>query len=278
MSAGAFAVHVDDSLGSIFRAEMAAKLAVRLGGRAALFAVAVKPGEPYGAGSTLFADSVAALRGEVEARRIAEARAALQAAQEKSGLAGEVLLVEPDRVIIDVASHLRPASLIIAGPPRLNGSTLDDDVFEAALFHSGRPVILMPHDRNGAAIGHSVAVAWKNCRESARAIHEAAPLMAKAERVQFIVVHGEDDPRFFGTDAMERMQDELRLRGATVVDPVLLKANAGVGEKIGKAALDAGADLLVMGAYGRWRMSELMFGGVTQHLLTEMKLPLFLAH
>ena len=38
-------------------------------------------------------------------------------------------------------------------------------------------------------------------------------------------------------------------------------------------AASCGADLIVMGAYGHARMHELVFGGVTRHVLREARLP-----
>jgi nucleotide-binding universal stress UspA family protein len=43
-------------------------------------------------------------------------------------------------------------------------------------------------------------------------------------------------------------------------------------------AADDGADLLVMGAYGRSRLSELVLGGATRHILQHMTLPVLFSH
>ena len=39
-----------------------------------------------------------------------------------------------------------------------------------------------------------------------------------------------------------------------------------------------GADLVVMGAYSRSRMRELVFGGMTQYMLFETRMPVFALH
>jgi nucleotide-binding universal stress UspA family protein len=44
------------------------------------------------------------------------------------------------------------------------------------------------------------------------------------------------------------------------------------------AAKAFGADLLIMGAWGRSRISELALGGATRWMLKHTTLPLFLAH
>ena len=51
-----------------------------------------------------------------------------------------------------------------------------------------------------------------------------------------------------------------------------------VGPALLAKARELNADLLVMGGYGRSRLSELVFGGVTRTVLREMKCPVFLSH
>jgi nucleotide-binding universal stress UspA family protein len=54
------------------------------------------------------------------------------------------------------------------------------------------------------------------------------------------------------------------------------------GEPVAAALLriasEIGADLLVMGGYGRTRLSELVLGGVTRHVLAEAELPVLISH
>jgi nucleotide-binding universal stress UspA family protein len=51
-----------------------------------------------------------------------------------------------------------------------------------------------------------------------------------------------------------------------------------VGAALLGRARELGADLLVMGGYGRSRVSELVFGGVTRTVLGQYDLPVLLAH
>ena len=44
------------------------------------------------------------------------------------------------------------------------------------------------------------------------------------------------------------------------------------------AASELGAGLLVMGGYGHSRVRELVFGGVTEHVIRGAKLPVLMAH
>jgi len=55
-------------------------------------------------------------------------------------------------------------------------------------------------------------------------------------------------------------------------------ATASVGEALLAQAQAMQADLLVMGAWGHSRVSELILGGTTRHVLKHARLPVLLAH
>jgi nucleotide-binding universal stress UspA family protein len=57
-----------------------------------------------------------------------------------------------------------------------------------------------------------------------------------------------------------------------------LPAGRPPSEAVLDAVRDTRADLLVMGAYGRGRLSEIVFGGFTQRVLANTELPVFLLH
>jgi nucleotide-binding universal stress UspA family protein len=52
----------------------------------------------------------------------------------------------------------------------------------------------------------------------------------------------------------------------------------GVGDVLLSSAADAGADLIVMGAYGHSRVREMVLGGATRHLLQHMTVPVLMSH
>lgn len=278
MSLKSLIVHVDGTPGGNIRAEAAARLARDHGAAARIFAVSITPGEPFGPGATILDDSIHAMRGVVASRRSVEARAALEGARAAAGLDGDILQIDPDRVIVDAASHMRAADLVMLGPPRMNGQWLDDDLIEAGLFYSGRPVVVFPQERNSAGFGRDIAIAWKNCREAARAVHDALPLLEEAAMVRFVAVHAEEDAHYHGGPALERMEDALRARGVKIGPATVVKRSKHVGDAIAAAVRDMNADLVVMGAYGRWRMSEVLFGGVTHDMITALETPLFMSH
>ena len=65
-------------------------------------------------------------------------------------------------------------------------------------------------------------------------------------------------------------------------EPILLRVDAGQDREIGEVLIEeasrAGADLLVMGAYGHWRWREWVFGGATLHVLRHTTVPVLMTH
>jgi nucleotide-binding universal stress UspA family protein len=55
-------------------------------------------------------------------------------------------------------------------------------------------------------------------------------------------------------------------------------ADIGIGDEILSRVADAGADFLVMSAYGHSRMREIIFAGATRHLMRHMTVPTLFSH
>ena len=58
---------------------------------------------------------------------------------------------------------------------------------DAALFHSGRPLLVVPKGAEGA-VGETVVIAWKDAAEAVRAVAAAQPFLAKAKGVRLVSV------------------------------------------------------------------------------------------
>jgi nucleotide-binding universal stress UspA family protein len=50
------------------------------------------------------------------------------------------------------------------------------------------------------------------------------------------------------------------------------------GDAILARSVDESADLLIMGGYGHSRMRELVLGGATREILSQMSLPVLMSH
>jgi nucleotide-binding universal stress UspA family protein len=144
---------------------------------------------------------------------------------------------------------------------------------EAALFESGRPVLLVP-PTPPATLGTTVVIAWNRSTETARTVALAMPLLAKAQRV--VVIDFED----WGVSgpSTEDLSHTLARNGLPVETRTVPNPHGHTGEAILSAAGSLGCDLLVKGAYTQSRLRQFIFGGATSHILSNTTVPLLMAH
>jgi len=171
-----------------------------------------------------------------------------------------------------VAVRGRLADLVaVAQPdPKLD---LGRNTLEAALLETGRLVLLCP-PATVTSIGRHVAVGWDGQAEAARAVAAAMPILGGAD--QITVLAAETGGR------VELGPEELRTYLArhdapAEVRTIRSRANE-VAEGLLAVAKEAGADVLLIGAYGHSRRRELLMGGVTQHIIEHADLPVLMSH
>lgn len=150
----------------------------------------------------------------------------------------------------------------------------EDDLWgaarDAALFHAGRPALVMP-DEAGGPLGETVVIAWKDTVEAVRAITAAAPFLATAKRVRLLSIT-EDGP----DDTAAAMAAYLTKAGYPVETETVDLGDREVGEALLEAA--GSGVLLVMGAYGHWRWREWVFGGATLSVLRNTDIAVLMSH
>jgi nucleotide-binding universal stress UspA family protein len=77
---------------------------------------------------------------------------------------------------------------------------------------------------------------------------------------------------------MSQQVVELERHGANVDARHVPSGGQDVGRVLLAQAQAFGADLVVMGAYGRSRLCEQLLGGVTRTVLREAELPVLMSH
>jgi hypothetical protein len=139
-------------------------------------------------------------------------------------------------------------------------------------------VLVVPDTAPVETLGENVLVAWSGSRESALAVRSSLPLLRKAGKVT--VVDGSRDEEL-GTCALPDT-DICGWLDTHGVKAEVLKLGEGAlsapGPELLKVAHDTGADLIVMGAWGRSRLSELVLGGTTRFLFMQSDIPMLVAH
>ena len=162
--------------------------------------------------------------------------------------------------------------IVVSHPNAANGHDARETI-EAALFGTGRPVLITP-PKTFDKIGETVMIGWNRTIQSARAVAAAMPFLETARRVVVCMVttgakQGPSPQDLARTLAWNNINAEVK-----EVAPDKRK----VGEILLAEAEAIDADLLVMGAYSHSRLREMILGGVTRHVLDHAEIPLLMTH
>ncbi|MFO1150296.1 MAG: universal stress protein [Alsobacter sp.] len=172
-----------------------------------------------------------------------------------------------------VASIARVFDITVVGRP-ISGSVGPRlSLLETVMFESGRPILIAP-PAAPAGLGDSILVAWNCSTETARTVALAESLLKQAKRVLVLTVEGGTVPGPSGED----LARALRLDGIECEALTLPGTQATAGEVILQHCEAWGADLLIKGAYTQSRLRQMIFGGATSHILSQARLPVFMAH
>jgi nucleotide-binding universal stress UspA family protein len=150
---------------------------------------------------------------------------------------------------------------------------MPESVFETALFDSGRPVLVVPARFSGM-VGKKVLFAWNGSTESARAISLAMPVMSRAEAIDVLSV----DVAMVPGPSSAEIADSLRSHGLNVTSQHVKPGTRSAGQTIVDTAIAGGCDLIVKGAYTQSRLRQMIFGGMTRHLIMQSPLPVLFSY
>jgi len=268
-------VHIDDSESRAVRLEVAINLA--LSHQAHLSGVYTAPQmyiPPY------LAAEVGPEIYDVQKKAVAESSAKAEAvfleATKHAGLAAEWRSGEGDPADI-ISMHARHADLVVLGQTNPEGEGVPD-LPEQVVLEAGRPILVVPYVGKYPHVGERVLVAWNASREAARAVNDALPLLERAKHVTVLAInpHGGNDGH--GEVPGADISLHLARHGVKAEAAHVFADDVDVGNMLLSRAADASADLIVMGAYGRSRLRELVMGGASHTLLHHMTVPVLMSH
>lgn len=272
-------VHVDDSEPCEQRLDIAARLCTvypaRLQG-----AYLVPSADMTPFTSAVLPDAVVErrVRDAGEAQRAAESR--FRDAAARAGVKNVEWRAPAGDPLEAAVLNARYADLAVLGQPAQEGpgQAFAMEIANAVIRSCGRPVLFVPYAGRFKTIGERIMIAWKDSRESARAVADALPFLKDAKQIFAVAVAPEpdEDLRDLLADAqvaafLRRHQVDATVRRIGVPD-------VDAGELLLSQAADFSADLIVMGAYTRPRISELLWGGVTRVMLASMTVPVLMSH
>lgn len=171
-----------------------------------------------------------------------------------------------------VAVRGRLADLIAVAQPdaKLN---LGRNTLEAALLETGRLVLMCP-PAPAVSVGRHVAIGWDGHAEATRAVAAAMPILVAADRITVLAgetgghveLSPEDLQAYLARHDARADVRTFRARGTEIAQGLLAVAE------------EAGADALLIGAWGHSRRRELVMGGVTEHIIEHAQLPVLMIH
>jgi nucleotide-binding universal stress UspA family protein len=156
------------------------------------------------------------------------------------------------------------------------GELLSGALVESLIFESGRPIFLVPNGFQAEISFDHVLIAWDGGVGAARATWNSIPLLHRAKTIEIVTVTGEKELN--DIPAGDTLAPSLAYLGKKITVTALPYGNDTAAGLIRKRARETGAGLIVQGAYGRSRWSELILGGVTREMLHDCASPVLMSY
>lgn len=171
-----------------------------------------------------------------------------------------------------VFSVVGPVSdLMLVSRPKKKSSGQAKQFLSAALFNTGRPVLILPQQKL-KSVGKRVLIAWDQKDSVMQSIASSLPLLKRAEQVNILSAGPDNRAR----PKAKHLQDYLKAWG--IDSEVKFTKGLKVHDEIIDTYQATGSDLLLMGAYSRGRFTEWFMGGFTKYILTDSNIPTLMQH
>jgi nucleotide-binding universal stress UspA family protein len=205
---------------------------------------------------------------EVAARN----RAVFEAARAESGAGPELEFREDTGGETAAVGRRGAVADLIVTPGPGQDPNASRAVLEAALFETGRAVLIVPGPIS-PDFAERILVAWDGGKQASRSVAAALPFLETATAVG-VYTRDEGEDR---CTAVELVQ-YLSRHGAPSNRIAEQDPKQPVNAAILAAAQQANAGLIVMGGYSHSRFREMILGGVTEHMLFHADRPILMAH
>jgi len=179
---------------------------------------------------------------------------------------------ETDNALERLIFHARQSDLVVMGRARQTQG-LPKDTLERLILRCGRPMLLA--GINAPERLDTIMVCWKKSDHSARAVAAATPLLSQAKRVVLTTVAEADAE---GLGALNSFAQQCARDSVQTDVKVIPPTGRKIPDVLSAAADECAADLVVMGAYGRGRALEFLFGSCTESLMRHSDKPILLLH
>ena len=218
-------------------------------------------------------------------QRANEAMAANEAALHLRALAADVAVslrsIESTVVGVSASELLicqaRCSDLVIVGQESRR-PTLASVMVKNLVQGAPCPVLVVPAKGAFPAAGKRVLVAWKNGREAARTLHDALPILRKAEQVTLLAVASGTAAGGVEQAEWDGILQYLSSHGIQARGELQPSTSAPLADTLLNYACEGGFDLLIMGALSGESGRDARLGAVASQILREMTVPVLMSH
>jgi nucleotide-binding universal stress UspA family protein len=173
-----------------------------------------------------------------------------------------------DRLVAEAEKR----DLVVMGRARQTQGLAPSTV-EHLLRKCGQP-ILIPAQKPSNDVITTVMICWDGSDNVRRTMNASDALLARAKKLVFVNVGGLPPAAI---RERNELVERFAKRGISIELKEIEPGNS-VPDALAAAANQLDANLVVMGAYGRWRVRELLMGSCTENILHCMDRPILLMH
>ena len=216
---------------------------------------------------------VESFRGKAE-----EVRKKFESSIKISGLKGNWNYSECRDVATEVARQGLYADLIMLSLAEGNYKAIDNILLIASC-----PTLLVPPSSTSSGNFKRILIAWKNTRESARALHDSLPLLHEAEEVKIITFSDNKQEKqllnsYLTTHGIKARIDQKSIDSAVTEYGLPMEIDKVIGDKIIALSKQEESDLIVMGCFGHSRLGDAVLSGVTLEISRNAEIPILMSH
>jgi len=273
-------VHLDDSKACSYRIEAAISLAKRQNAQLTGIAIALKSTI-----SNYIGFEIPSSFGEAQQKLVEEAVGTSVNNFEKMAkeadikYSSKIIKCDATKAAALLSFHARHTDLCFLGQPNPDepGSSFRESLLNSILYASGRPVYVVPYvGRPNPKIRNAV-IAWDGSKKAVRAVNDAIPLLKGRGEATILIINPNLRKGVHGKKPGKDIAAHLECHGIKTKIICQTFQDANTDTVILNYLSDAGADLLIMGAYNHSRLREKAFGGVTNTVLLQMTTPVLMS-
>jgi nucleotide-binding universal stress UspA family protein len=173
----------------------------------------------------------------------------------------------------EVVSYHGKFSDVVLVPRDIEKDADYEGVINAAIFETGKPVIIYPSNYIYNRL-KTIVIGWDGSARVAKSVKSALDIIKMADNIVVLTV----DESKKDTSSVKDFKDYLASHEVISTHKNISKIGRCVGDEIMNEAKKQNADMVVMGAYTHNKLQQMVFGGATKFVLANAEIPIFMEH